>query len=113
MDSSEAVQPPAAESFGVFVEVDKILIDAHNSVHRVAFNRAFKASARQSRWLRVFTQPNYKPFPGRFLELDLDSVVWLQELGHKATHWPPELFWQLLRSCAATPDSLVKTYYNT
>jgi hypothetical protein len=37
----------------------------------------------------------------------------LQDLGHKSVNWTPELFWQLLRSAAATPVSLVQTYYNT
>ena len=36
-----------------------------------------------------------------------------QELGYKTVTWTPEVFWQLLRSAAATPDSLVMTYYNT
>ena len=35
-----AAQPD--KTYGVFIEVDKILIDAHNSVHRVAFNKAFQ-----------------------------------------------------------------------
>ncbi len=55
----------------------QVVIDAHTSAHRVAFNRAF------------------------------------QDLGHKSVKWTPEMFWQLLRSAAATPVSLVQTYYNT
>ncbi len=37
----------------------------------------------------------------------------MQALGQRSTHWTPEIFWQLLRSAAATPKSLIQTYYNT
>ena len=37
----------------------------------------------------------------------------MQELGHKTVHWSPELFLQLLGSAAATPTSLLQTYFNT
>ena len=40
--SSRCRSAEAGKDYGVFIEVDKILVDAHNSVHRVAFNKAFQ-----------------------------------------------------------------------
>ena len=71
-------EPEASTSYGVWLEVDKVVLDAHTKVHRVAFNQAFKVCQ--------------KSFSGLLLRSHLRILVFTCEL----------LIWSSMISCLKT-----------